>query len=271
MTGAEILIFTAIYIAVGVLSGFIAGLLGVGGGIVIVPFLFQTYVMIGLPESVQLHLAVGSSLAIIVATSLQSARVHYAKGAVDMSVLRAWAPAIAFGAASGAVLGVFLSANMLKIIFGGLALLLALHLNLPMRKVVLSTPIMLVQRALAAVIGFCSALMGVGGGIFFVALLTLFGRSIHQAVGTSAGLGFFIALPGAAGFMLAGAGAEGLPPWSLGYVHFLAVLLLLPVTVWAAPYGARTARRFSRKMLERAFSAFLILVAVRLLASFFAS
>jgi len=265
VTGLEILIFAAIYGAAGVAAGLIAGLLGVGGGIVMVPVLFQTCLFMGLPESLQMHLAVGSSLAVIVVTAIQSGRAHHAKGAVDFTILRLWAPAIVFGVVCGAAAARFLTADMLKLIFGVLSVLVAVHLNLPeASRTQGCVPSNIVQRCLAALIGFFSSLMGIGGGTFSVATLTFFGKPIHTAVGTSAALGFFIALPGALGFMLVGLGREGLPPLSVGYVNFLAVACLMPVTAFFAPLGAKLAHRFSHITLERAFSLFLIVTAVRM-------
>ena len=270
MTGAEMIVFAAIYVTAGVMSGLLAGLLGVGGGIIIVPVLFQTYIFMGLPEDVQMHLAVGSSLAVIVVTAIQSARAHHAKGAVDFDIMRLWGPAIIFGVACGAGAARFLTADNLKFIFGILSLCVAIHLNMPARHHVdRSLPSKNSQRGLAAVIGFFSSLMGIGGGTFSVAALSFFGKPIHQAVGTSAALGFFVALPGALGFMLAGYGVTTLPPWSVGYVNFLAVACLMPISALVAPLGARLAHRFTRTGLERAFSLFLVLTAIRMFWSMF--
>lgn len=270
MTMMEMLALGVIYIMAGVASGLIAGLLGVGGGIVIVPVLFQLYVFMDLASGVQMHLAVGSSLAVIVVTAIQSARAHHAKGAVDFDVLKIWAPAIVFGVICGAGVARFLTADTLKLIFGVLSLVVAVHLNLPQKNPAQGKmPALFFQRIIASLIGFFSALMGIGGGTFSVAALSLFGKSIHHAVGTSAALGFFVALPGALGFMIAGYGLAGLPAWSVGYVNFLAVALLIPMTALTAPMGAKLAHRFSRTALERAFSVFLVLTALRMLWSFF--
>lgn len=265
MTGMEILAFAAIYGSAGVAAGLIAGLLGVGGGIIMVPVLFQTYIFMGLAENLQMHLAVGSSLAVIVVTAIQSGRAHHAKGAVDFDIMRVWAPAIIFGVICGAAAARFLTADMLKLIFGLLSLLVAVHLNMPeTSRAGGRLPSLIVQRGLASLIGFFSSLMGIGGGTFSVAALSFFGKPIHTAVGTSAALGFFIALPGALGFMLAGYGLDGLPAWSVGYVNFLAVACLMPVTAVFAPVGAKLAHGFSRRTLEWFFSLFLVLTAIRM-------
>lgn len=269
MTGMELIAFGAVYILAGAASGLIAGLLGVGGGIVIVPVLFQIYIFMGLGEELQMHLAVGSSLAVIVVTALQSGRAHHAKGAVDFAVMRIWAPAIIFGVICGSATARFLTADVLKIIFGTLSLYVAVHLNLPKKENAGGTmPALFIQRGLATLIGFFSSLMGIGGGTFSVAALTMFGKPIHQAVGTSAAMGLFVALPGAIGFMIAGYGLEGLPAWSVGYVNFLAVALLIPMTAITAPLGARLAHGFSRELLEKVFSVFLVLTALRMFWSF---
>ncbi len=266
MTGLEIITLLSIFIIAGIAAGILAGLLGVGGGIVFVPVLFQTFIFMGIDPALQMHLAVGSSLAVIIVTAIQSARAHHAKQSLDFDIVKRWAPFIVLGVGVGSVAAVYLNADSLKFIFGFLSVLVAIHINLPHQKT-FAIPALWLQRSVAASIGFFSSLMGIGGGTFSVAFLTLFGLTIHRAVGTSSALGFFIAVPGTIGFMLAGYGQAGLPPFSVGYVNWLAVLCLIPMTAISAPIGARLAHQFSRQTLERAFSVFLILTALRMFYS----
>ncbi len=268
MTGLEIITLAAVFIIAGSAAGIIAGLLGVGGGIVIVPVLFQTFIFMGIDQGLQMHLAVGSSLAVIIVTAIQSARAHHQKGAIAVDILKIWAPYIVLGVVFGSIAARFLQADSLKFIFGFLSLLVAVYLNLP-KKHSIGFPRQWVQHLISVMIGFFSSLMGIGGGTFSVAALSLFGLSIHRAVGTSSAFGFFIALPGTIGFMIAGYGLEGRPVFSIGYVNWLAVICLVPMTALCAPLGARLAHKFSRVTLERAFSLFLIITAARMFWSLF--
>lgn len=271
MTGVEILTLGLIFTLAGISAGLIAGLLGVGGGVVIVPVMFQTFIFLDIDPSLQMHCAIATSLAVIVVTALQSGRTHYKANAVDMSVIRDWAPAVVMGVIAGAVLARFADAGFLKAVFGVLSLLIAIHMvfsgKQERHEAVL--PSQAVQKTVAAIIGFFSALMGIGGGTFTVVALQYFGRSIHQAVGTSAAMGFFIAFPGAIGYAIAGWGIEGLPPYSAGYVNLLALAFLLPLTSISAPWGAKLAHRFERRTLEYLFIGFLLLSAARMFWSLF--
>lgn len=251
--------------AAGVGAGILAGLLGIGGGIVLVPALFLVFEHAGVELAVRMHAAVGTSLATIIPTSLASWRAHHARGAVDAALVRRWAPAIVLGAASGGVLARWINGPLLTMLFVVFAVIIAIRLVLATNPAERGTPaIGRFEQPIAAGIGLVSSWMGIGGGSLSVPALRATGRPIRRAVGTASALGFFIALPGAAGFALAGAGVTDRPPLSLGYVNFPALLAIAPATMLFAPVGARLAHWLRPEPLTRVFGGFLLLAAGRM-------
>jgi uncharacterized membrane protein YfcA len=250
----------------GVAGGLLAGLLGVGGGIVIVPALDFALQAAGVPASTALHLAVGTSMATIIPTAVSSARSHARRGAVDFAVARRWAPAIVLGAFAGSLAASSLDARVLAAVFGVVAFAAALKMLLPLDRVVLrdSLPGGVPGFALPAAIGAVSALMGIGGGTLSVPAMTLCGQSVHRAVGTAALLGLWIALPATLGYLFAPAHAGVVPPLTVGYVSLLGFAVIAPLTWLVAPLGARLAHTLDRRMLGAAFGVFLLVVALRM-------
>ena len=254
-------------LATGVVAGLLAGLLGVGGGIVIVPMLFLVFDALAVPERVAMHVAVATSLATIVPTSLSSARAHRKKGNLDAALLARWAPWIVLGAGAGGLLAARLDGEALKLVFGVVALLVAANMASP-RKLVLGASLpasRVVQGAVAAAIGLFSALMGIGGGTLSVPTLSAFSYPTHRAVGTASAFGVLIALPAVAGLVWAGLGEPGRPPLSLGHVNLVAAGLIFPVTTVVAPFGARIAHALPADRLRLAFAVFLGATAARML------
>lgn len=251
----------------GLAAGFVGGLFGVGGGLVIVPALYALYGALDVPDAVRTHSAVGTSLAVIILTSYRSLATHARSGALDANVLRRWGPWIAFGGASGAALAAVVSGAGLLGVFGVVALLVAAQMAFgrPEWRLAPDLPGGLARAGLAWGLGAVSALMGVGGGALGVTLMTLCGRPIHQAVATASGFGAAIAIPAALGFVVVGWGEPGLPPLSLGYVNGLGLVLLGALTVTTAPYGARLAHRLDQRLLRRLFAIFLAVTAISLL------
>ncbi|MDP8917074.1 MAG: sulfite exporter TauE/SafE family protein [Pseudomonadota bacterium] len=247
----------------GLFAGLVAGLFGVGGGTVIVPALYTAFGVLGLGGEANLHTAVGSSLAVIIATAVRSLASHRGHGAVDEAVLRAWTPWVAFGALLGAALAGVSSQGALGLIYAGAALIVAGWMGLGREQWRLGPdlPEGWLRRTLGTVIGALSAMMGVGGGGFGGMLMTLFGRPIHQAVATASGFGVAIGLPAALGYVAFGWAAEGRPPLSLGYVNVPAALIMAAVTTATAPFGARLAHRLPRTRLRRLFAGFLVFTA----------
>ena len=251
----------------GVIGGLLAGLLGVGGGIVIVPVLDTALGIYGVDPAIRMHVAVATSLATIIPTSISSTRAHRSKGAVDGSLARLWGPWVFAGSVLGTVLAAQVDSAVLSTLFGVVALLVAIKMILPLENVHLARDI---PRGLFAPlaplgIGGLSSMMGIGGGTLSVPVLTLMNQAIHRAVGTAALFGFLISVPGALGYVIAGWGDPRLPPGSLGYVNVIGLALIAPVTVMTAPLGARIAHRLSRRQLSLVFGLFLMIVAVRML------
>jgi len=250
----------------GVAGGLLAGLLGVGGGIVIVPALEIALQAIGVDAEVRMHVAVGTSLATIIATSISSATAHYRRASVDFDIVRFWSPWIFFGAIVGAIIAAHVSGSVLYAVFAVVALLIAGNMLRPAPEKTLwdDVPRNAAGAAIPAGIGVISTLMGIGGGAMSVPAMTMMSRPIHTAVGTSALLGLVIAVPAAAGYVIAGWGNALLPAWSLGYVSLIGFALIAPTTVLFAPLGARIAHALSRRWLSRLFGLFLFTVAIRM-------
>jgi uncharacterized membrane protein YfcA len=267
-TTSLLLILVPLLLLAGAIAGVLAGLLGVGGGIVVVPALYYIFGFLGIDDAVRMHLAVGTSLATIIPTSIRSMKAHQARGSFDAEVFRAWAPGIVVGVLAGTWLAAQADFGTLTSVFAIVALLVAIYMALgnPHWQLTDHFPPALNCQPIAAIIGMISAMMGIGGGTMSVPVLNLFGSPIHRSVGTSAGFGLIIAIPGAIGFMVSGWGLELLPQFSLGYVNWFALLLIVPMTVLTVPYGARLAHSMGTVGLRRAFALFLGLTSMRMFA-----
>jgi len=262
----DMVLLTLGLLASGYVSGIIAGLLGVGGGIILVPVLFQTFVWFDFPAHLHIHMAVGTSLAIICFTGGQSARSHLKRGAVDIEILKSWAAFIGLGALLGSLLARLIVPDGLKLIFATLALVLGARMLRGAKRQGGTGPTLSsrLQKLLAGITGFLSALMGIGGGTLSVPLLGAAGRDMHRAVATSACLSVIIAVPAAVGFMIGGWSIPDLPPFTLGYVHLLALAVMIPASMLGAPTGARFAHLLSARQLELVFAGFLLLSGTRM-------
>ncbi|QTK78188.1 Transmembrane protein [Agrobacterium tumefaciens] len=268
---SEIIVFAAALAAAGVVAGLLAGLFGIGGGAVLVPVFYHVFGLLDVPEAVRMHLSLGTSLAIIVPTSIRSFLTHRQKGAVDIDLLKGWIIAVPLGTILASVVAAYASSVALRLIFAFIALLLAFRMifNRASWHLGSDLPRNPGRFLVGTGIGLFSGLMGVGGGVMNNTFMTLYGRSIHQAVATSSGVGVLISLPGLAGYIWAGWGDAGLPPFSTGFINWIAVFLLIPITLLVAPYGARLAHALSKKQLERAFGLFLVVVAAQFFYSVF--
>lgn len=247
----------------GVVAGLAAGLFGIGGGFVVVPALFAVLPLIGAEQAELAHVAIGTSLATIVATSLRSVQAHARRDAVDFDVLRAWAPWIVGGVAAGVLLASRVSGHGLALIFGGGVSLMALHFLFPLlagRQVAERMPSGAARAGIAGGLGAFSSLLGIGGGTIAIIVMTLCGKSIHRAIATAAGVGFIIALPGMIGFAIIGIGAHGLPMGSLGFVNVPAALVITSTSILTAPWGAAAAHRLSPAVLGRVFGLYLLAI-----------
>lgn len=250
----------------GLFAGLVAGLFGIGGGAVIVPVLYFLLSGLGFEETAQ-HVAVATSLATIIATSSRSVMAHNKHGAVDWAVLRGWSPAIVVGALLGMVAAGFMSGRLLTAIFGAVALVIAVQFffGRPDWRLADDMATGPARAGLGGAMGALSALMGIGGGTFGVSLMTMSGRSMHQAIGTAAGFGVAIGVPGAIAAIFTGWGKAGLPPGSLGYVNLPAFLMIGILTVTMAPVGASLAHRLDGAKLKKMFGVLLGVVAARMI------
>lgn len=251
----------------GIVSGVFAGLLGIGGGAIIVPALAFALELMGFDSDVVQHVAVGTSLAIIIPTGLSSALAHHRRGAVEMRVLRLWAPVIVVATLAGGLMAGWYSGNALRIVFGVMALFIAANIVLPFQQMLIGhlSASALTHRIFAAVVGYLSALMGVGGGSLSVPTIAALGATMHQAVGTGAAIGVFIAVSGTVGFVISGWTANGLPPFSVGYINLPALVLIGTLAALTAPLGAALAHRLDQKTLKRVFAVFLLLVGLNMI------
>ncbi len=252
--------------ATGVVGGILAGLLGVGGGIVIVPVLFHTLGYFGVGDDIRIHVAVGTSLATIILTSISSARSHYKKGAIDTDLLKRWGPFIFIGVLIGTWLASISDATILTGIFAVLALAVAANMAFRPENVHLSDklPGSPVKELIALFIGGFSAMMGIGGGTFTVPTLTLFSYPIRKAVGTASAIGLIISIPGTLGFLYSGLSVSDLPPGNIGYVNILGFAVIVPMTILFAPFGAHIAHSINTGLLKKAFAFFLFLTSLRM-------
>ncbi|MBW3098285.1 sulfite exporter TauE/SafE family protein [Pseudohoeflea coraliihabitans] len=251
----------------GLVSGTLAGLLGVGGGIVIVPVLFWVLGLLQIAPEHASHLAVATSLATIIPTSISSMRAHNKRGTVDKDLLKLWGPAVFVGALIGGGMAMIVSGAGLRFLFGVVGLAVAVNMAIPKTLVIAAhlPQSGLVNRVIGAIIGLISSLMGIGGGTLSVPTLNAFSFPPHRAVGTASALGLVIAVPGVIGFIYAGWGIEDLPPGSFGYVSLPAALIIAPVSFFAAPLGARLAHALDARTLKRAFALFLAITSLRML------
>ena len=266
---SELYPFVIALLVAGVVAGFLAGLFGIGGGAILVPVFYEVLTALGIDESVKMHVAVGTSLAIIVPTSLQSFRKHRLHGAVDMDLLRDFSIVVPLGVICASLITAYISGAGLRIIFAFIAFGIALRLLFAKDnwKLAEDIPKGWVRRISGWLIGFFSTFMGIGGGVMNNTFMTVYGRPMHQAIATSAGTGVLISIPGVLGYIWAGWGAVGMPPFSIGFVNLLAFAMLIPITLFMAPFGVKAAHALSKRQLQIGFGLFLILVALRFFLS----
>lgn len=279
VSALDLLWLTISLLAAGAVTGLLAGVFGVGGGAVAVPILYDLFRLLEVPEEVRMPLCVGTSLAIIIPTSVRSFHAHRANGAVDMTILRDWAVPVVLGVIAGSIIARYAPADLFKAVFVTVAGISAIRLLLGKDswRFGLDMPAKPIMVIYGGIIGVLSALMGIGGGQLSNLFMTFYNRPIHQAVATSSGLGILISIPGALGYIYAGWSHMAdypdviafQPPLALGYISLLGLVLFIPTSTWTAPIGARLAHRLSKRRLEVAFGIFLLLVCLRFAVSLF--
>lgn len=273
----ELVLLGAALVFAGGLTGILAGVFGVGGGVLIVPVLYELFRFLGVPDAVIMPLCVGTSLAIIIPTSVRSFLGHRARGAVDGAILAVWAVPVVLGVVAGGLVARFTPQEVFKLVFIAVATTSAIRLLFGRDGWVISSemPGKIVMRIYGVVIGLLSALMGIGGGQLSSLFMMFYGRPIHQAVATSSGLGVLISIPGAISYVIAGWSRASefpqiailQPPLALGFVSLLGALFFIPSSILTAPLGVVLAHKLSKRRLEIAFGIFLFVVAGRFVVS----
>lgn len=274
---SELLELAALLVLTGALAGFLAGIFGIGGGAVLVPVLYECFRLAGVPLDARMPLCIGTSLAIIIPTSIRSWQAHHKRGSVDMEILKKWALPVLIGVIVGSVIARYAPEKLFKYVFVGVAWSAAARLLLGKENWRLGDemPQGLFMRAYGFFIGLLSTLMGIGGGLFSNLLMTFYGRPIHQAIGTSAGLAVLISIPGALGYIYAGwPAAARFPevaalqlPFAIGYISIIGALLVMPTSLLIAPLGVRVAHLLTKRKLEIAFGIYLLVVSSRFVVS----
>jgi uncharacterized protein len=277
LDASELLDLALLLVAVGALSGFLAGLFGVGGGAILVPVFYECFRLAGVPLEVRMPLCIGTSLAVIIPTSVRSYRAHRARGAVDMEILKAWWLPVLTGVIAGSVTARYAPERLFKIVFVMVAYSAAVRLLLAREtwKFGDDFPNGALMKAYGFVVGLLSTLMGIGGGLFSNLLMTFYGRPIHQAVATSSALAVLISIPGALGYIYAGwPAAARFPevaalqwPFALGYVSLIGAVLVMPTSLLTAGLGVKVAHAMSKRTLEVAFGCYLFIVGSRFVIS----
>ena len=273
----ELVELALLLVAVGALSGFLAGVFGIGGGAILVPVFYECFRIAGVPLEVRMPLCIGTSLAIIIPTSIRSWRAHYLRGAVDTEILKAWWLPVLIGVIAGSVTARYAPERLFKIVFVMVAYSAATRLLLARDswKIGEDFPKGPLMKLYGFAVGLLSTLMGVGGGLFLNLLMTFYGRPIHQAVATSSALAVLISIPGAIGYVYAGwPAAARFPeiaalqlPFALGYVSLIGAVLVMPTSLLIAPLGVRAAHAMSKRTLEMAFGTYLFIVGSRFVIS----
>ena len=267
MDATNLMAMLALIAVIGAFAGVLAGLLGVGGGIVLVPAFFYAFQTLGFGGEKLMQLCLATSLATIIVTSLRRLQSHHRKKAVDWDLLKTWGPGIAIGAVIGVLAASALRSMALQALFGVLAMIIGLYLAFGRSEWRLGAdmPKGLGRAILSPLVGFMSVLMGIGGGSFGVPLMTLYGRPIHRAVATAAGFGVIIAVPSVIGFLFMRLPEEATPPFTIGAVNLPAFAVVIAMTLITTPYGARIAHAINPKPLKQVFGVFLLLVAANML------
>lgn len=257
----------ALVALIGAFAGVIAGMLGVGGGIILVPAFYFAFVSLGYGPDGLMQICLATSLATIAVTSLRSVMAHHRRGAVDWVILRGWALGIGVGAVLGVLVASGLRGEVLMMLFGILGLIVGLYLAFGRNEWRLgdTMPTRLGRAITAPVIGFLSVLMGIGGGSFGVPLMSLYNVPIHRAVATAAGFGLVIAIPSVLGFLVIPASGANPPPFTVGQVNLVGFVVVVAMTLITTPVGVRMAHALDGKRLKRIFAVFVLVMALNMI------
>ena len=245
--------------------GFVAGLFGIGGGLITVPFLYYIFGQLGIDQQYIMHLAVGTSFAIIIPTSTVSVLTHHKFKAVDFDIVKSYGIFVVFGVIIGTIFAASLKTKSLVLFFSIVILFLGIYLLLLKEKeknIIIKIKLHL-KIILGFIVGFISAPMDIGGAVMNVPILKFFGYSINKAIGSAAAIGFLIALFGATGFLISGSYLKTNLPLSIGFLNIPAFLIFIPITTFMARIGARTVHKIDKNKISKFFGIFLLLIAVK--------
>ncbi|WP_027179925.1 sulfite exporter TauE/SafE family protein [Maridesulfovibrio bastinii] len=258
------------FIILGAVAGILAGLLGIGGGLVIVPILVFSFTPLGFPQEHLMHMALGTSMASIIFTSISSSMAHHKRGAVRWSIFKSITPGIIVGTFLGTCLASVMNTTLLKSIFVIFLYYVASQMLLNIKpKPTRTMPGTVGMFGSGGVIGAVSSLVGIGGGTLCVPFMTFCNIEMHTAVGTAAAIGLPIALAGTAGYIWNGIGVAGVPDWSIGYVYLPALIGIVAASMFTAPFGVKLSHSLPVSKLKKVFAVLLIVVATRMLISMF--
>lgn len=265
----EVYILFSFLVGAGLVAGFLAGLLGIGGGVVTIPILYIVFQSLDFPTEWLMHIAVGTSLSIIIATNLSSVRAHHQRASVDVGLVKDLWWVLVAGTLVGSYFATYLKTDELIYFFAALAGVSAIKMMLPMEqwKLGLELPRGVRRFMIPSLIGFFSSILGIGGGVFSVPYLTLYNVPIQKAIGTSSLIGLVISIAGGAGYLVNGLSVEGLPDSNIGFVNIPAMLVVSVAAALMAPVGASVAHKLSRKLLSIIFGIFLVTAVYRMLSS----
>ncbi|MBT4770026.1 MAG: sulfite exporter TauE/SafE family protein [Rhodospirillaceae bacterium] len=263
----EITLLAVAMLATGLLSGTLAGLLGIGGGIVVVPALYEVFTLLEVPSDIRMHVAIGTSLAAIIPTSIASTKAHFRRGEVDLDLIKSWAPALLVGAVGGIAFTALVHGLILSAIFAAMTFLIGLQMARGGKKKALFTspPKGVAGQIPPFGVGALSTMMGLGGGTLGVPLLRAFNFPTSKAVGTAAAFGLIICIPGTIGMVVSGWDVANLPLGNFGYVNFIGFALIVPTAIFTAPTGASLGDRLGPEGVRRAFACFLFIVSARMI------
>ena len=247
--------------------GFVAGLFGIGGGLITVPFLYYIFGQLGIDQQYIMHLAVGTSFAIIIPTSTVSVLTHHKFNAVDFNIVKNYGIFVIVGVVIGTIFASTLKTKSLVLFFSIVILFLGIYLLLIKEREqnIVSEMKLYLKFILGVIVGFISAIMGIGGAVMNVPIFKYFGYTINKAIGSAAAIGFLIALFGAIGFLISGSYLKTNLPLSIGFLNIPAFLIFIPITTFMARLGARTVHKIDKKKISKIFGLFLLIVAAKFL------
>jgi len=267
----QIIFIVTIMTASAIVTGFMAGFFGIGGGLIMVPILFYIFIFAGIEQTFVMHLAIGTSFTIIIPTSIISTMTHMKFKAVDLSIVKTFGIFVVIGVVLGTIFAVSLKTHSLVLFFSIMTMIFAIYFLMTKEKINPSPrKINLIYRVICGFLsGFLSAPMGIAGGVINIPILKMFGYPIKVAIGSSAAVGFLIALVGTLGFAVSGTYLNINAPLSLGFINIPAFLIFVPITMFMAKIGAKTVHKFDKRFIGKLFGIYLFIISGKLFYEYF--